>query len=347
MFKDMKLDQEEKFCIGPIADYMFWYGSRAGMQMDRGPWSSPVDFMRATAQREITWTQQLGRPMEPEFPHNALGRGKQESDDYIKLLESNQNLVPHLLHKDPVHPRNLPNLRHPDPTPGNIYIDPKTGEISCLINWQHAVVQPNLLAAGYPRAFENPDSEIPSDIQEPHLPDDIASLSSAEQSIAHELHRRRLAFYYYHIFNGHVNKPHIDAMRDPLLFGRQLLVDQASRQWSGNLDTLKGAIVRATQYWSHLPDTDGVMCPIHFDEAELQSFSKSKEEWLKMSMTQSEWFERVGMTEDGWVSHDDYEGAKRRLAELEEDYKGQCEGDEEDLEWMRTGWPFRDREELH
>ena len=25
------------FCIGPIADYMFWYGKRADMKVDRGP----------------------------------------------------------------------------------------------------------------------------------------------------------------------------------------------------------------------------------------------------------------------------------------------------------------------
>ena len=137
--------------------------------------------------------------------------------------------MPHLLHKDPTHPLNLPTLRHPYPTPGNIYINRKTGEVSCLINWQHAIIQSNLLAAGYPRTFENPDSEIPSDLREPILPDDVSNVSPADQSVARELHRRRLAFYHYHIFNGHVNKPHIDAMRDPLLFERQLLVDQASR----------------------------------------------------------------------------------------------------------------------
>lgn len=25
------------FCIGPIADYMFWYGQRAELKLDRGP----------------------------------------------------------------------------------------------------------------------------------------------------------------------------------------------------------------------------------------------------------------------------------------------------------------------
>ena len=30
----------ERFCIGPIADYMFSYGKRAGLDINRGPWMS-------------------------------------------------------------------------------------------------------------------------------------------------------------------------------------------------------------------------------------------------------------------------------------------------------------------
>lgn len=27
----------DTYCIGPIADYMFWYGKRAELELDRGP----------------------------------------------------------------------------------------------------------------------------------------------------------------------------------------------------------------------------------------------------------------------------------------------------------------------
>jgi len=53
------------------------------------------------------------------------------------------------------------------------------------------------------------------------------------------------------------------------------------------------------------------------------------------------------MTEDGWVSNEAYEGARRRLVELEGEYRVQCDGNEEDLEWSRRGWPFREREKIH
>ena len=47
------------------------------MHIERGPWPSHDDYLQAIAQKEITWTQQLGRPMQPDYPHNTLGRGKQ------------------------------------------------------------------------------------------------------------------------------------------------------------------------------------------------------------------------------------------------------------------------------
>ncbi|EAT88561.1 hypothetical protein HBH56_242210 [Parastagonospora nodorum] len=339
--------EADQFCIGPIADYMFWYGRRAGLKLDRGPWKSHVEYLQSIAKKEIDWTQRYGRPMEPDFPHNDLGLGVQRPEDYLKLLESYQLLTPHLLPKDPAHHFNQPTLRHPDLTPGNMFITPETGRISCLIDWQHAIIQPQLLAAGYPRAFENPDDELSPELVEPQLPEDLASLPAEEKVVARELYRRRLLFFGYRVLNGHFNQHHITALRDPLLLGRQMLVDRAGRQWEGNLITLKGAIIRAAEFWEHLPDVDDIKCPIRFDQTELDEFAENEDSWLKMSVAVEQWQKRVcNMTEEGWVRNEDYEEAKKKLQDLKEEIRLQCEGDEEDIQAFRRGWPFRDREEV-
>lgn len=49
-------------------------------------------------------------------------------------------VLPHLLPKDSAHPFNQPVLRHPDLTAGNIFVSPETSRITCLIDWQHAIV---------------------------------------------------------------------------------------------------------------------------------------------------------------------------------------------------------------
>jgi hypothetical protein len=167
-----------------------------------------------------------------------------------------------------------------------------------------------------------------------------------EQVATRELHRRRLLFYAYRVLNGHSNQAHIEALRDPLLLGRQMLVDRAGRQWEGNLVTLKGAVIRMTQFWEHLLDVEDVECPVRFEQSELDEFAETEDGWLKMSVAVEQWRQRVcGMTEEGWVRNEDYEEAKQKLANLKEEIRLQCEGDEEDIRSFRTGWPFRDREE--
>ncbi|KAF2811522.1 uncharacterized protein BDZ99DRAFT_487255 [Mytilinidion resinicola] len=322
LYTEEHATEANQFCIGPIADYMFWYGRRAGLKLNRGPWKNHVEYLQSIAQKEIDWTQRYGKSMEPDFPHNDLGLGVQRPEDYLKLLECYQLMTPHLLPKDPAHPFNQPTLRHPDLTLGNIFVTPETGRVSCLIDWQHAIIQPQLLAAGYPRAFDNPDDELSPELVEPKLPEDLASLQEEE-------------------------KHHIAALREPLLLGRQMLVDRAGRQWEGNLITLKGAIVRAAQFWEHLPDVEDIKCPVQFDQTELDEFAENEDSWLKMSVAAEQWRKSVcNMTEEGWVRNEYYEEAKKKLADLKEEIRLQCEGDEEDMQAFRTGWPFRDREEV-
>ena len=338
--------EEDQFCIGPIADYMFWFGRRMELQANRGPWKSPVEYLQSIADKEMDWTKRYGKPMKPDFPHNALELGAQAPEDYLQLLESYQLLAPHLLPKSPAHILNQPILRHPDLTPGNIFISPETGRITCLIDWQHAVIQPNFLAAGYPRAFENPDV-LRGKLVEPKLPENITSLTAEAQAAAHELYRKRYLFYVYRALNGHFNTDHLAALRDPLLQLRQLLVDRAGHQWGGNLVTLKGAIIPTTQFWNLLPDVEKTECPIHFSQVELDKFAETEEDWLKMSITVEQWRHRVCcMTAEGWVRNEEYEEAKAKLDALKEEIWSQCEGDEEDMHAFKTGWLFRDREEI-
>jgi hypothetical protein len=60
--------EADEFCIGTIANYMFWYGRRFGLQLSRGPWKTHVDYLQSVAKKAIAWTRHYGEPMEPDFP---------------------------------------------------------------------------------------------------------------------------------------------------------------------------------------------------------------------------------------------------------------------------------------
>ena len=141
--------------------------------------------------------------LELDFPHNGPFPRKYDPKQYIAILEKYLALVPYLLPKDDLDPLNQPTLRHPGllkfyialPTfiscsfsnrskplnPNNISISPKTGAISCIIDWQHTTIEPRLLVAGYPRAFENPEINEPFDLDALKLPSEYDSLSVGEK----------------------------------------------------------------------------------------------------------------------------------------------------------------------
>ncbi|CAG8935063.1 unnamed protein product [Penicillium salamii] len=359
-----KCQDAETFCIGPTADYMFWYGRRAGMDLYRGPCkcasvhheiqlltiagNDPKDYLLSVAQKEIEWTRRYGKPLDLDFPHNGVFPGTKSPDDYLGLLEKYVALVPYLLPSATDSPLNRPTLRHPDLNPNNIFVSPESGAISCIIDWQHTTVEPRLLVAGHPRTFETPDAEETPQLKEPTLPEDYDTLPADEKFEADELHRRRLISHYYRIFNGHLNKEHLEALRDPLLLPRQHLVDRAGRQWSGNLMTLKGALIRMIDYWPQLPDTKGISCPICFTDTELDEFSEQEKLWFDLNKVVNHWREQIGvLSEDGWLGNELFEEAVRKTTELEDSLIASAEGDMEDIDLLKKGWPFKDREEIN
>lgn len=124
-----KCQDAERFCIGPTADYMFWYGRRAGLNVRRGPCecdfayyevrfltitgNDPKDYLLSVAQKEIEWTRRYGKPLELDFPHNGVFPGTKSPDDYLRLLEKYLALAPYLLPRPPDSSLNRPTLRHP------------------------------------------------------------------------------------------------------------------------------------------------------------------------------------------------------------------------------------------
>lgn len=110
--------------------------------------------------------------------------------------------------------------------------------------------------------------------------------------------------------------------------------------------TLKGALVRMAEYWPHLPDTKELPCPVRFTDAELDGFHEQEQLWFDLNKVVNHWRDEIGgVSEDGWVSNDPYDGAVRKAAELKASLLATAEGDEEDMRLLEKGWLFRDRKE--
>ncbi|KAE8151418.1 kinase-like domain-containing protein [Aspergillus avenaceus] len=313
-----RTSHDGRFCIGPSADYTFWRGKRALHELNRGPWRDPRDYVRSVGQRELEWTSKYGKPLRNDFPHNSIVEGEISPEVYVGLLNKFILMSPHILPEDREHPMNMPTMRHPDLNPSNIFVTD-----SCEVS-------------------------SPKDLEKPSLPDDYATLSPQEQSQADELHRRRMLFYLYMVFNGKDNTAHLEALRYPLLSLRQHAVDRAGRQWSGNVITLKGALIRLAENWQQL-FTDGMKptkCPVSFNKAEIKEFYRVEENWLKATVLLQYWKSLLDDPgEDGWVRHESYDTVMKINKELKEEWLAEAE-DEEDYKSVDLFWPFQDHEEV-
>ncbi|PYI23681.1 phosphotransferase enzyme family protein [Aspergillus violaceofuscus CBS 115571] len=322
----------ETYCIGPIADYMFWDGQRAELELDRGPWSDPGQYLRAIAIKEVLWTERFGKPLECDFRHNTVFPGVDSHQDYLILLNKSLAIAPYLIPQDPKDILNRPTLHHRDLTPSNVFVCPETFRPTCIIDWQHTTITPLLLAAAYPRLFENPDPEPPAGLTPPEYPGNYDQLDPEDKTQVDELIRRQSLFYLY---------------RDPLILPRQHLVDLAGRQWSGDLMTLRGSLMRIRDIWSHVPGHDRSQeCPISFSEEELAAQSENEPMWCNLNHLVSHWRDELeGISEEGWVSTEKYDHAVKRNDLLKAEF---AEGGSlDELDKIKRAWPFQDHEESY
>ncbi|KAI9672562.1 MAG: Phosphotransferase enzyme [Caeruleum heppii] len=338
----------QRYCMGPIVDTLFWNGRRAEMDLDRGPWQKPAQYLQALGAKEVQWTRLFGKPALPRFPHRTVIDHPVSPAGHLEVLDKYLSAAPHLLPSDISHPMNRPTLRHPDPSPQNIFVDPETHEISCIIDWQHAMVLPLLLAAGYPPMFENPDPIPPRGLEKPQRPADYDSLSPEDKVRADDLHRRRWLHFGYRAFNGAKNKPHLAALGEPLRWLRQWLVDRAARQWNGDVFTLRGALTRMSEHWSELhhllPAHEQVACPYTFTAEELAYHNEHEDDWISANDLVEVVREKLGVGENGWVGSDRYAFAVKENQEIKVQCQEHLPTDERKL--VDDAWPFDDHEEI-
>lgn len=104
-----------------------------------------------------------------------------------------------------------------DLTPSNVFICSDTFKVTS-IDWQDTIITPLLLAAGYPKLFENPDPEPPSGLTPPeYYSSDYDTMSPSETAQVDELIRRQSFSYVCRVFNGGLNEVHLAALQDPLI----------------------------------------------------------------------------------------------------------------------------------
>lgn len=117
-------------------------------------------------------------------------------------LNSYLQIAPLIVPTDPKMTKAV--IRHPDLSPNNILVS-AGGEITGLIDWQHATIKPFFIHAKIPEHFQNHGDEDSEENRKPALPDNFDSTEEENQKKEQEKYRRRQLHYFNTGFTAKTN----------------------------------------------------------------------------------------------------------------------------------------------
>ena len=264
-------------------------------------------------------------------------------DHLLNYLKLAAYLVPNSLEL------NSPTIRHPDLSPSNIFVS-ESGDITGIIDWQHATVLPIFLQAKIPKYFQNYGDEDSERFKPPRLPLNFDTLSDSKKEHEIELYRRRQVHYFYVGFTDLHNKPHFHAMGKHNLVLRNRLYDTACRPWEGDNTSLQAELIYTLEQWPEITcssdsDNSSSPPPVQYSPEEIKECLEryAKQKVADGQTEQIRGF--IGVNIEGWVPNDGFEEAKEKAEYIKSEMLGEAETEEEKKELLEH-WPFQDHQEI-
>ncbi|KAF8810649.1 hypothetical protein BYT27DRAFT_7185778 [Phlegmacium glaucopus] len=324
------------FCMGPIARRDFWEDERASMEIDRGPWTSALEYMVDVVVREQTWIDRYVKPhLYDDFLCGLPLQGKQ--DDHIEVLEYYKYLLPRLV---PQNSRYLHgHLWHPDLHSGNLFVIPSDStaqdgkvqlNITSCIDWQGAWVGPAFLQLTVPEMYR---ATWPSEALS--LPPHFDTLDAATQKEAKRIHNETVLCK---LFESLALQ---DIVHLPALAQRRELEGLAQSTWRTGLLPFREVLINVCKRWNEI--APGHKCPIDFTPAECKEHAAAYAYWLKHQARASALYEEFSLAEFGYVAGDQaqFERVRTQLEKQRKEWEASGNTPEERMV-KAILWPYRD-----
>ncbi|KAL2070679.1 hypothetical protein VTL71DRAFT_13705 [Oculimacula yallundae] len=130
-----------------------------------------------------------------------------------------------------------------------------SGDITGLIDWQHATILLIFLQAKIPKHFQNYGNDDSENFRRPKLVEDFANMTNSDKEVEMERYRRRQVHYFYLGYTNDLNKAHFQAIGKHNLVLRNQLYNTVGRPWEAK--------------WSEIASPED-NCPIRYSPAEVE-----------------------------------------------------------------------------
>ncbi|KAK0119331.1 Phosphotransferase enzyme [Cadophora gregata f. sp. sojae] len=320
----LNLIPTKELAIGPLTEARLWEGERSTMQLDRGPWSTPLSYMASMGINEIKWATENAKPQ--INPYRSI-ETPESPNDYISLLKDYLQLAPYL---SPGPFRT--SISHPDLHLDNIFVDPDTKKITCIIDWQSASVSEPFFQDSIPRMLIPVDQCSPSDRLDPVSYSDVGDPNEIPSLLSHYRNMSRAK-----------NDQHWAAMN---LHNRSLLTEPTSLicgAWSRNdMFSLRHALIHVIARWKEIAPTT-LPCPVTFAEHELELHNSELElhEGLGEVLHQLQNDNLIPL--GGMVLREKYEQASLINQSIKKMFVEMAETKSQKALYSRI-WPYQDQE---
>ena len=302
--------------------------------------SSSLTFVEAMAKNEILYIghhadsrmNYYRSSTQPQYPSEAVSLLKR----YLKIADA---MIP--THKSEIlKDINSPTLWHPDLHLDNIFVDPKSRQITSIIDWQWSAVLPLYYQCGIPRAFENPRSPLDG-AQLSELPHDYASLPQDERTRMCVMGQSEACQKFYELETSSKNPRHWTALQLDNLDLRRRPTRLALGLWdSENLFFFRKALMEIKEQWTELCPGSS-QCPITFRKEELALHAYEEENQQGVGGILSLFKDRWSLPTDGMVDPADFAQTKNAIDENRKVFLETAE-DEAEKELFSKLWPYQE-----
>ncbi|KKZ63150.1 hypothetical protein EMCG_02527 [[Emmonsia] crescens] len=334
-----------KFRIGPTNHRTFFDFGKGELDIDRGPWCTPTEFMMSIAYREIACARAgIRYPLMPEGLFYGPGQYQPNTLKKLSALHSYLKVAPYVL------PENIAThasvLWHNDLHLQNIFVNPEEPtHILGIIDWQSVSACPLFMQVTCP-SFLDYNGPAPEELQQVRLPANFDSMSPDEQKKAKALHQAQTLHNLYLARSRQVNTEAFRAIQGQATLRHQVSVvpGLTLKDYEPCLNSLLRDVEKQ---WSKSMGSDRLPlmpCPLHFSAAEIQQQEQDEELWAQGVELMNDFISDTGCFKhwDGRVSDVDYELSKRQLAEgIERFLSREARTEEERKAWI-SALPFVD-----
>ncbi|PWY87091.1 hypothetical protein BO94DRAFT_492389 [Aspergillus sclerotioniger CBS 115572] len=325
-----------RYSIGLLTSAELWDHGRSEMTLDRGPWLNPHEYTQALGRNEIAWIKSSAHP---RMNYYKSAEDPERPEDGILLLTQYMNAAPYLVPPSTDEASNCKVLWHPDLHLDNVFVNPDTREITCIVDWQSACVALLFYQSTVPRMFRH-RRPVQQGWVVPERPANYDTLSDSDkQMIDDDLESETIHKYY----EAQVCKR---APRHWAVLHQQTVPILQKPAWlvtgvwkNRDLFFLRQSLISVAQHWQEISPGNQPPCPIHFTESDLESHSKEEENMDGIGHMLALFRDQGVLPVDGMVNPDDYETARANNRRFKDIFIGLAKTEAERRLYTNL-WPY-------